>query len=62
MLIEEFVKRRKLLEELKSFSDFNDDPEVLVVIQDKKMRLAERIRCPSLPEKIIISPELLEVH
>lgn len=49
MLIEEFIKRRKLLEELKSFSDFDDDPEVLVVIQDKRMPLAESIRCASLP-------------
>lgn len=49
MLIEEFVKRRKLLEELRLVSHFPDDVKILVVVQDKRMPLAAYIKCPSLP-------------
>lgn len=49
MFIEEFVKRRKLLEELKSLSDFPDDPKILTVVEDRRMPLAAYIKCPSLP-------------
>jgi len=49
MFIEDFLERQRLLEKLTEISDFDDDPEILVVIKDKRMPLAEKIRCPSLP-------------
>jgi len=49
MFLEDFQERKNLLFELTKISEFEDDILVLVVIKDKRMPLAEYIRCPSLP-------------